>query len=151
MILEILSYESNWALHCIDSSALAIHLFPSQLENGIIKKGSKGIAEEFSYWHFLVLIFVLYDFEHLFNHIIVRAWLQSLLKFTITFVHLFDFLYKEIYLLFKKIMTLSFIFFICGFKFNFEEALIRFKKVYKLSFSIFVPFWIGVFLKLELL
>ena len=127
IILEILCYKSNWTLHGHDSSTLTFHLFLSQLENGIVQQGAEGVLEELPDWHLLVLILVLDDLEHLLYHVVVRAWLNSLLEFSFALVCWFDLLDEEIYFFLEKVMALSSIILIMRCELDFLQAFVLFE------------------------
>ena len=83
-----------------------------KLEDGVVEQGTKGVVEEFTDGHFVHVIFLLNQLDHVFKHLSVPTTFHNLLILFMYFVHFsflfcveFDFFFEK-FVLFRLIFGL---------------------------------------------
>ena len=146
-------HESDLSLHSQELPILALLLLLPELEDCIVQKRTECVIEELTHRHLLVIVWVLYQFQQVAEHVLVGAGLDSFLELLRVLVFLLDLLHKELHFFLELLVAISLIFLVSWIELDLDKGrtLVGLEHLNELDFALIVPLGVSVLLEFDLL
>lgn len=139
MILQEIGHELDASLHGENLVALGLLLFFHQSEDSIIEECIESIIEEFTDRHLLVLVLILDQLQQVFEHVVIRAALNSFGHIIFRLMLLLNLAYEELDLLFEEFVSIGLIVFVSWLEFNLDKICVGLEQIYESLFVCIFP------------